>query len=326
MTPREALATYGALVGVVIFWGLSFVATKVALETFPTFTLVFLRFLLAALFFSALMLRRGLPRFSRRDHALVLLTAFFEPGLYFVFETVGLQHTTAPKAALIIATVPVAVLVFAALFLGEKPSPASVAGIFGSLAGIVVLVRGDPGFSWRLGGTFLGDLLILGAVVTAALYIVCARNLGRTRSALDITALQIIYGAVMYAPAFLWELPRLDWAGISGRSLAALAYLTLFATCAAFLFYNFALTRVPAGRAAVFINGIPVVTAAGAWVLLGESLTPLQMGGGLLVLSAVGLTNLPRPKRRKARAGGEAPPENALAPGVPEPGPVRGRP
>ncbi len=293
MKANQTLTTYGALIAVMVFWGLSFVATKVALETFPTFTLVFFRFLLAAIFFSILIVKKGFPRFSRRDHALVLMTAFFEPGLYFVFETIGLQHTTAPKAALIIATVPVAVLVFAALFLKEKPTTASILGIALSLTGIAILVTGDPQFSWHLGGTLLGDLLILGAVITAALYMVCARNLGKTHSALDITGLQMLYGAVMYAPAFLWELPDLQWSAVSGRSVIALAYLTIFATCAAFLFYNYALTKVSAGRAAVFINGIPVVTAVGAWLLLGETLTPLQMAGGGLVLLAVCLTNLP---------------------------------
>jgi len=52
------------------------------------------------------------------------------------------------------------------------------------------------------------------------------------------------------------------------------------------------LTRIHASRAAVFINGIPVVTAFGAWILLGETLTLLQICGGVLVLFAVSLTNL----------------------------------
>ena len=68
----------------------------------------------------------------------------------------------------------------------------------------------------------------------------------------------------------------------------------------AFLCYNFALTQVPASRAAVFVNGIPVVTAIGAWVLLAERLTEVQAGGGLLVLAAVFLTNLPLGRRKKS--------------------------
>lgn len=57
-------------------------------------------------------------------------------------------------------------------------------------------------------------------------------------------------------------------------SVAALAYLTLFATVAAFLCYNFALSRLPATRVAVFINAIPVVSLLAAFLILGERLTP----------------------------------------------------
>ena len=295
--------TYTALITVVIFWGLSFVATKIALETFPTFTLVFIRFSVAALFFFLLMLSRGFPKFSGRDHAKIFLMSLFEPGLYFIFETIGLQYTTAPKTALIIATIPVAVLVFAFLFIGERPAVTSMLGIGLSLIGISILIVGDPQFSWQLGGSLLGDLLIIGAVITAALYMVCARNLGKGHNALDITGLQMMYGALLYAPLFFWELPAVNWPAISGRSLVALAYLTIFATCAAFLFYNYALTKLPAGKAAVFINGIPVVTAIGAWILLGETLTLLQICGGILVLIAVCLTNLPGLKTRGKMVG-----------------------
>jgi len=284
------------MMAVVVFWGLSFVATKIALETFPTFTLIFIRFSMAAFFFFLLMLSRGFPKFSGRDHARIFLTALFEPGLYFLFETIGLQYTSAPKTALIIATIPVAVLIFAFLFIGERPSVTSILGIVLSLIGISILVVGDPKFSWQLGGSLLGDLLIMGAVITAALYMVCVRNLGKEHSALDITVFQMIYGALLYAPLFFWELPAVHWSAISSRSIVALAYLTIFATCAAFLFWNYALTKLPAGKASVFINGIPVVTAIGAWILLGETLTMLQICGGILVLTAVCLTNFPAPK------------------------------
>jgi drug/metabolite transporter (DMT)-like permease len=100
-----------------------------------------------------------------------------------------------------------------------------------------------------------------------------------------------MYGSLLYAPAFLWELPHLQWSEVTGRSVAAVLYLTLFATIAAFLCYNYALTRIPAPKAAVFINGIPVVTAVAAWIILGETLSVVQIGGGMMVLAGVFLTS-----------------------------------
>ena len=192
----DQFKTYLALNAAMVFWGLSFVATKVALESFSPFTLIFARFALASCLFLALMAHRGLPSFTRKDHIKMFILALFEPGLYFTFETIGLQYTTAPKAALIIATIPVVVMVFAVFFLGEHTSLPSLFGIGLSLAGIAVLVVGDPQFSWNLGGPMRGDILMFGAVFSAAIYIVSARDLGRKHSPLEITSMQAIYGAI----------------------------------------------------------------------------------------------------------------------------------
>jgi len=293
MKNSNLFAAYSAMMGAVIMWGISFVATKVALESFPTFTLVFFRFGAASCCFLMLIARRGVPRFSRKDHGKIFLMALFEPGLYFIFETIGLQYTSAAKTSLMIATIPVAVMMLAALFLGERTGPAGIMGILLSLAGIVVLVVGDPNFDFTFGGSMAGDMLILGAVISCAFYMVIARNMGKSHSSLEITMMQIIYGAVFFAPLFLWELPSIEWAAITGSSTAALVYLACFATLAAFLCNNYALSRIPASQASVFINGIPVVTVLSAWFLLGEVLTGLQLAGGALVLLAVFITNLP---------------------------------
>jgi drug/metabolite transporter (DMT)-like permease len=293
LSQNSRFGAYLALISAVLFWGLSFVATKVALESFSTFTLIFGRFSLAACVFLVLMAGHGFPRFTRKEHLIVVLVAVFDPGLYFVFETIGLQHTTAPKAALIIATTPIVVLVLSAVLLGERTHLASLFGMVTSVAGIGLLVTGAQDFRWALGGQLVGDFLVFGAVISAALYIVAARELGRRHSALEITSMQVIYGALLYGPAFLWELPRAQWYQISWASVGALGFLTLFATIGAFLCYNHALTKIPATRAAVFLNGIPVVTALGAWVVLDETLTLMQLGGGLLVLTGVFLANFP---------------------------------
>ncbi|WP_319522532.1 DMT family transporter [uncultured Desulfosarcina sp.] len=299
------MKTYAALVATMVFWGLSFVATKVALESVPTFTLVFIRFSLAALFF--LFIRRGRkwPAFHGKDRLKMVLLALFEPGLYFIFETIGLQHTTAPKTALIIATVPLVVLLLSTVMLGERTNRIVAIGIGLSFCGIALLVVGDPEFGLTLEGSLLGDLLIGGAVVSAALYMVFARDLGRSYSSLEITFVQIVYGAAFYSLFFLWELPSIEWTTITLKSALAVGYLTVFATVGAFLCYNFALSQVPASKAAVFVNGIPVVTAIGAWLLLDERLTAIQAGGGALVLAAVFLTNLPA---RKNGCGGRLSP------------------
>lgn len=290
MKTNETLLTYLALTTAVFFWGISFVVTKIALQSFTPFCLIFFRFFTAALFFIVLLWRTGFPPFTRINLKALILLAIMQPGLYFLFETTGLQYTSATKTSLIIATIPIVVLVLSACFLKEKLRTLNMLGIVLSLAGVALLVFGGKQQTFSDGG-LLGDLLIFGAVLAASMYMIMTRRLGESLTSLQITGMQIIFGALLFLPAFLWDLPNLHWQEISRESIIALIVLTIFATIGAFICYNYALTRIPAARAAVCINGIPLVTACGAWVILGETLSPMQIGGGALVLAAVLLAN-----------------------------------
>ena len=285
------LSTYLALATAIILWGVAFVAVKIALETLGTVSLVFIRFALSALVFMFLFALRGFPAFTLREHGKLLCLAFFEPGLYFFFETLGLNYISAAKASLIIATVPLTVLILASLFLKEQVTANGLSGVFISMAGVAMLVIGDPSFSLSLQSSFFGDVCMFAAVIAAGLYMILARHLGSTHSAFEITSMQIIYAALLYLPFFWLQAPGVQWAAFDGKTIAALGFL-VFVTIVAFLCYNLALTRLPACHAAISVNGIPVVTAMSAWILLGEVLSGTQMIGGALVLGAALFTNL----------------------------------
>ncbi|MGI6422547.1 MAG: DMT family transporter [Syntrophomonadaceae bacterium] len=289
---KNHLSTYAALTLTMLVWGLSFIGTKIALGSFTPFVCIFLRFSLASLFFLLVFIVQGFPKLSLEQHRKLILTALFQPGLYFAFETIGLTYTTASTASIILALVPIAVLILAHLILKEAISGYNVAGILLSVLGIILLVWGGS-FNWSWQGYLLGNLLILGAVFSAAFYMVMARDLGKSLSSLQITGFQVLYGTLIFAPFFFYYLPQVQWAQVSLHSYGAIVFLSLFCTIGGFLAYNYALTRIEASRASVFINGVPVVTAVGAWFILNEKLTLLQMGGGALVLLAVFISNIP---------------------------------
>lgn len=287
MKDQDTLLTIAALFAAVLFWGLSFVATKVALLSFDPLTLIFLRFFVAALFFLLLFSRYGFPPLTAANLQGLALLAFLQPGCYFTCETFGLQYTSATKTSLIIATIPVVVLLLASIFLEEGMGRRGLLGIILSLIGVALLVTSGG----ELGGSVFGDLLIFGAVVSAALYMLFTRRLGASLSSLQITGMQVIFGAIIFFPAFLYELPDLRWREVGVDALLAVAALAIFATIGAFLCYNYALTKIPASSAAVCINGIPLVTAGASWLLLGEVLSPLQLVGGAVVLLGVFLAH-----------------------------------
>lgn len=291
MKHHHPFAPYLAVIASVIFWGLSFVATKIALESIPPVMLLFIRFSGASCFFLGLMWYRGFPSFTRKEYAHLFFAALFQPGAYFICETTGLQYTSASKASLIIATIPIVVLGLSILFLKEHLTWLLIIGMGLSLGGVALLIVGDAQFQWTLGGSMLGDLLIFGAVLAMAIYTVTMKNITKNRSALHVTGLLMCYGALFFALPFFRSIPQVQWTDISARSLIALACLTLFATIGAFLCFNYALARLSASKTSVFLNCVPVVTTFAAWGMLGERLTPVQIAGGALVLFSVYLTN-----------------------------------
>jgi drug/metabolite transporter (DMT)-like permease len=297
-----------SLLAAVLFWGGSFAATKIVLQEFSVPGYMFFRFAAASILFLALLLWRGFPRITGGDHLRLFLVAFFEPGLYFLFETEGLNRTGAADAALIIASAPVVVGVLSRILLGERQSGKTLLGAALSILGVALIVYGSgvhPGSRSSLSG----NLLIVGAVVAAALYMITARSLSGRVSTLHITAFQIFYGAIFFAPLYALRAEGMVWEQVTFRSLGALCFLVFGATLIAFLAYNRALKDISAARASVWLNGIPVVAALTAWLLLGERLGWYHLLGGLLVVSGV----LYSSGRAKRRAGEQA---ATLSPGA----------
>jgi drug/metabolite transporter (DMT)-like permease len=287
ISERTAPGVLATLAGATLLWGLSFVVTKVALTEFDQFTLVFARFVGASIFFLALFAVRGFPRLGARLHRRLLVIALFEPVLYFLAETAGLERTTAAKASLIIATIPAAVLLASRIALGERMGARKVVGALVSVAGVAVLVLGDPAV--QLGGFSgaVGDLFIIGAVAAAVAYMILTRGLAGSVSALEITGFQFLYGTLLFLPIYLATAGRQEWGTVTGTGIAALAYLIAGASIAAFLCYNYALTQIEASKASVFINGIPIVATAAGWIALGERMTPFQAAGAVVVLVGI---------------------------------------
>ncbi len=294
-TPHPLLVQL-AMVTTMVLWGVSFVASKLVLTEITPLTYMGIRFLIASILLAVVMLLRGRPRFDRRTHGLIALTALAEPVAYFLFESYAIRLIPATTASLIIATIPLAVMVLAAIFLGEPIRRGGVIAVVVSIAGIVLLVTGDgTAVSGIATGRLPGILLILGAVISAAFYITLARNLTQRHDPVNLTVVQTWWGAGVFV--LLWQMqspPARSLGGLSPVGWGALAFLAVGATVTAFLLYNWALRYAEAGRASLYINGIPLITALTGWILLGERLTPLQLAGGALVLLSVRLIGSPR--------------------------------
>ena len=158
-----------------LFFGLSFVGTKVALRGFNPLLLATTRFVVAGLVLYAIWrLRRGDERLGKADYKRLALLGFVSLTIYFCFETIGISRTTASAASILIATIPIFVSVLGALFLKERNSSGQWGGVLVSFAGVVALVILGGGV---VGGSLFGNLLVLGAALCASVYEIMARRL-----------------------------------------------------------------------------------------------------------------------------------------------------
>ena len=292
MFKKDSAIVYSALIITVLLWGSSFVAVKIVLQSIPPSAYMFLRFSAASMVFIIILHRKKSIKLGLKNHIKLFTVAFFEPGLYFLLETAGLQRTSASSASIIIGAVPAAVALSAALFLKEKIGPKNWIGIILSITGIILLTLFDKGSSTGEAATLTGNILVFMAVLAAAGYMVTVRKVAPDFSAIEITGWQIIYGALIFLPFFIKDFNSISWVNITSASITALLFLVIFATLTAFICYNFALTRIEASKAAMFINGIPLVAVIVSALVLKETISAVQIAGGIIIISGVSLANI----------------------------------
>ncbi len=291
-TSTSLVAVVIALLCTVFFWGSSFPATKLVLLSFTPIAYVFLRFTGATVLFALLMIGK-FRRLPVRTHLKLVLIALFEPTLYFIFEGVGMQYTSASSASLIIAAVPGVVGLMAGLFLKEHLNMKQWAGIALSICGVILLIGFDDNPTYAE-SALLGNSLIFLAVLSTALYMILARHISTSVTVTELTFYQISYGTILLLPLFFVRGYRVEWSELQVESIGALLFLIIGATLIAFLSYNWAISKIHVSRAAVFLNGIPLVSVGVSALLLGERLGGIQVIGGLIVIAGITLTNWPR--------------------------------
>jgi drug/metabolite transporter (DMT)-like permease len=229
-----------------------------------------------------------LSRADRRRIAWMGIVGF---GAAYVLANWGLERSTATNAALLIVAEPIAMILLAPLALGERLGRREAAGAALALAGAVLVVaNGIPGVTGQLVPHWQGDLLLILSGVAFAAYSLIGRDVLARHAPLPVTTRSLLWGAAGMLPLVTLEWtagPRLAWTWLGG--LATL-YLGGVITGAGILVWNVALRRVPAPRAAIFLNVQPVVGALLGVTALHEPFTAFTAAGGVLIVAGVWLT------------------------------------
>jgi drug/metabolite transporter (DMT)-like permease len=214
-------------------------------------------------------------------------------GVFNTFVYIGLQTTMATNALLLNSSIPVVIVLIGWLFLGERVGAVQAVGIAISLMGVVsIITRGDPGGLLQL-RLSAGDLWILTAMVDWAVYTVLLRRRPGDIRPLAFLATTMAIGLAAIAPFYVAEL----WSGerirVTPASFGALAYIGLFPSLVAYLFWNRAVAEVGASRSGIFIHLMPVIGTLLAIVFLGESFRLYHAAGIGLILAGIVLATRP---------------------------------
>lgn len=248
----------------------------------PTTTVVIYRLLIGA---AALWLLAQRPRWpSSRHEQRLLMASGLLYGVTALLYIGSYRYTTIAKAGFLHYLAPVFVILLAPLLLRECPRPALFLALSVALIGVVLLLRID----WRAGvslATWRGDGLAAASAVTYALYTLLGRQL-QSEQAL-VTAFWVhvfalippLGMALLRGPEAL-RVTAGDWPGIIGLGVVSSALS--FA-----LFYR-GLRFIPAAQATLIMLLSPVTNALLGYLLSGETLTPGQLlGAGLILTAAV---------------------------------------
>ena len=292
--PWLAYACLGSSMAVVgSYVGLS----KLLVAAFPVFLLAWLRFGIAAVAMLHWVRRRdGEPALSAHERRLLFWESFLGNFLFSICMLYGVALTSALAAGVVMAAIPAVVALLSRVFLGEAIRARVLASIGLAAMGIVLLALAKGG-SAEAGGPTVGwgYLLLLGAVLCEAAYVVIGKRLAAKLSARRISALINLWGLVLITPLGLWQALSFDFGGVGARMWTLLVFYAIAASMVTVWLWMRGLRHVPAQQAGVFTVMLPLSAAAIGVLFLGEAFVALH--GLALALSLGGLLLATWPQR-----------------------------
>lgn len=275
-----------------VLWSLNYATTKLGFEDWNPLSFSASRFLVAGVVFAAIVRwREGSLAIRRADLPLVVGASAVGILLNQITFTFAVDRTTAGNVALILGSAPAFAALFASALRHEHVRPRHWAALALSVTGVAIVIQGGSGLH---GFSLTGDLLAVGAAVTWAGYSVMLRPLFARYSAARLSAVIILIGGCMLVPVSAPQLLSQDWGSLDRVSLSSWGYSVIFPLLVTNMLYFRSLRRVGASRATLYMYLQPFLGALFAAALVGESVTAVQVAGGVVIVLGVSLGQLLR--------------------------------
>ncbi|WP_114416744.1 DMT family transporter [Marinospirillum perlucidum] len=296
----EGLA-YLLLILTTLFWGGNFVVGRAVHADIPPLALAWWRWLVALVVILPFVVKPLWQARSviRQHWPLLALMSLLGVTGFNTLVYLGLQTLPASNAILLLSACPLFILAFSWLLFREKVNLLQTLGMLTSLLGIWVLVsRGDLLDLFNQLGEGGGNLWILSAVICWALYSALLRRRPAGLPGMAFFGLTVILGWLFLTPFYLYEHWVLERSlTLNTTSLLSIGYVALFASIAAFLFWNKGVEVLTPNRAGYFIHLIPVWGILLASIFLQERLEGFHWTGMAFIFSGIWLATFLGRKR-----------------------------
>lgn len=284
-----------------LLWAGNFIIGRAVRNDISPVTLTFARWLIALIVilpFAFPHMRRDFNRYLAHAGRIVAVSisgvVAFSLLVYF-----GLHDTSGTNALLLNSCIPVLIVLFGAIFFGNRISGKQVLGLFVSCVGVLAIIfRGDLGALAQQSFND-GDLMLLAAMASFAFYTLWLRKIPADIDRMGLLGVQIIVTLVVVFPMWLIEQrggePSANW---NWTTAAAVLFLGVFPSFVSYLFYNKCIEAVGAARAGLSIHFIPVFGVGLSLMFLGETLHLFHVAGIVTILVGVTLaSSVPRVSR-----------------------------
>lgn len=267
-------------------WGMTFISTKILLNDFTPFQILFLRFLLGYL-----LLWVASPKLlkvnTKKEEGFFALAGLLGIVLYYFLENVALTLTNASNVGIIVSVAPFFTVLLAKVFTPDKQvNRWFYIGFVVSLSGIILISLSSLSV---LEIQPAGDLLsVLAAAVWAAYSLVTKKISSFGYNVLLATRRTFFYGLLFMIPVlFVTDTPMVHFEKLTMISWFNLLFLGIVASAICFVTWNYSVSKLGAVQASVYIYAVPAITVVTSALFLGEAFTPIIALGTLL--TTVGL-------------------------------------
>lgn len=281
------LATLSALIAQIIF-GFSFMFTGIALKNASPMTVIADRYIVAFLGLTLVAIFKKTKIKIRKNIWKLVLMSLFQPLMYFIFETYGVQLTNSSFSGVMISMIPIVSMITGIFVLNERPSFMQYVFVVLSVAGVAIAILSGKKEGIVSG---LGVLLLIGAVLSSAFYNISSRKISGEFSVFERTYAMTLIGVISFVLIALFENLQTPINLISGffepLYLYSILYLGILSSVVAFLLLNFANTHLPVAKTTVFSNITTVVSVLAGVVFLDEQISALVILGVVMIVTGV---------------------------------------